>query len=401
VTPIGIGADAFWEGLRDGKSAVRTITRFDASSFRSRIAAEVNDFDPVPFIDGKRLRHMDRFAQFCVAASRLALADADLHLEQVDRMRLGVSLGTALGGVSFAESQLAIFSEQGLKAVEPMLAFSVFCGAGSCNIAIATGAMGPVAANSNSCASGTIALGEALGWIRRGEAEVVLAGGAEAPLAPLCFGAFSLLRAMSCRNEEPERASRPFDARRDGFVMGEGAAMLVIESLEHARSRGARIYGEIVGSSLTNDAYHMTAPRPDGTQAARAMAMALADAGMRAEEIDYLNAHGSSTFLNDSTETLAIKQVFNRHAYRMPISSTKGHTAHPLGAAGAIEAAACALALTHDFIPPTLNLEEPDPACDLDYTPRTGRHQPLQAILSNSFGFGGINACLVLRKVME
>lgn len=401
VTPIGIGKDAFYAGLQSGVSAVRRISSFDPSLFRSHIAAEVRDFDPNRYIDARRLRRMDRYSQFAVAAAGLALSDAGLDLTAVDRSRVGISIGSALGGTAYAEAQLNTFVTKGLRAVETTLAFSVFCGAGSCNIAITYGISGPVSANSNSCASGTIALGEALEWIRRGRADVVLAGGAEAPLAPLCYGAFALIRAMSSRNHEPEFACRPFDAHRDGFVMGEGAAMLVVEELQHARARGAHIYGELIGYSLTNDAYHMTAPLPDATQATRAISLSLADAGIPAEEIDYVNAHGSSTLLNDRMETAALKHALGKHAYRIPISSTKGHHAHPLGASGAIEAAACALTLEHAYIPPTVNLEHPDLECDLDYTPRVGRRQQIRTILSDSFGFGGINACLVMRKVEE
>jgi 3-oxoacyl-[acyl-carrier-protein] synthase II len=397
VTPIGIGREAFWDGLVAGRSAVRRITRFDTSALRSQIAAEV-DFDPAQFIEARALKRLDRYSQFAVAAARLAVDDAGLVPEREDRERIGVSLGSALGGIGFAEAQLDVFKARGVRAVEPMLALLVFCGAGSCNIAIDFGFTGPSSANANSCASGTIALGQALEWIRGDQADVVLAGGAEAPLAPLCYTAFTVIRAMSCRNDEPERACRPFDAERDGFIMGEGAALLVVEELGHARARGARIYGEILGYGTTNDAFHMTAPLPDGTQAARSMTLALANAGIHPREIDYVSAHGSSTTLNDKTETLALKRVFGDYAGCLPISSTKGHHGHALGASGAIEAAACMLALERQFLPPTVNLETPDPECDLDYIPRVGRAQPVRTVLSNSFGFGGINASLVFRK---
>lgn len=398
VTPIGIGKDSFFEGLRGGKSAVKRITSFDPSELRSQVAAEVADFDPPDYLDAKMLRRMDRFSQFAMVAARLAIADAKLDTAGENPDRMGICIGTALGGIGFAEKQHGAYTAGGLRAVDPALALSVFGGAGSCNIAIDIGATGPVNSNSNSCASGTIALGEAMELIRKDRADVVLAGGAEAPLAPLCFGAFSLIRAMSSRNDDPERACRPFDADRDGFVMAEGAAVLVVEELEHARSRGAHIYGEIVGYGLTNDAYHMTAPRPDGSSAARAMTIALSDAGLSPNEIDYISAHGSSTPMNDRTETLAIKTVFGDLAGRIPISSTKGHHAHALGATGACEAAGCALTLERGYIPPTLNLDKPDPECDLDYTPNTGREIQVGAVLSNSFGFGGINACLVMKQ---
>lgn len=398
VTPTGTGKEAFWQGLQAGKSAVRPIVQFDVSSYRSQMAAMVTDFDPARYMDEKRCDRLDRFSQFAMAAATLALDDAGLAVEDIPAERFGVALGTALGGVGLAEEQLRIFQERGLRAVNPLLALSVFCGAGSCNIAIALGAAGPVAANSNSCASGTIAFGDALSWIRNDLADVVLAGGAEAPLYPLCYGAFALIRAMSSRNDDPQTASRPFDRERDGFVMAEGAAMLVVEELGHALDRGATIYAEVAGYGLTNDAHHMTAPRPDGLHAARAMSLALHDARLGPGEIDHLSAHGSSTPLNDKTETLAIKQVFGQRAYEIPISAIKGHHGHALGAAGAIEMAASALALKHNYVPPTVNLEHADPECDLDYVPREGRTCSLGAVLSNSFGFGGINACVVLRK---
>jgi 3-oxoacyl-[acyl-carrier-protein] synthase II len=300
-----------------------------------------------------------------------------------------------------AEEQHGEFATRGIGAVSPMLAVTVFGAAASCNIAIEFGITGPNSANCNSCAAGAIAIGDALRLIQRGEAEVMLAGGVEAPIAPLSFGAFSVIRAMSKRNHDPQRASRPFDKGRDGFVMGEGAAILVLEEVAHAVRRGARIYGEVLGYSLTNDAYHMSAPHPTGSSAARAIDLALRDAGLHPEEIDYINAHGSSTPLNDRTETLAIKQVFGEHAHRIPISGTKGLYGHPLGASGAIEAAIGALSLMHDYLPPTVNYEVPDPECDLDYLPNIGRAAHVRYLLSNSFGFGGINACLVLARFGE
>jgi len=307
-------------------------------------------------------------------------------------------MGTALGGVAQAEGQHARYVEGGIRAVDPTLALTVFAGASSCNIAIEFGVAGPNATNGMSCASGTIAIGDGFRAIRRGDADVMLAGGAEAPLAPLSFGAFAIIRAMSTRNDAPGEASRPFDAGRDGFVMGEGAAVLVLEERGRALARGARIYGEICGFGLTNDAYHMTAPRPDGRQAARAMGLALAEAHVAPAEVGYINAHGSSTPLNDPAETGAIKQVFGDHAYRLRLSGTKGYYGHALGASGAIEAAICALAAERAWLPPTVNLREPDPACDLDYLAGEGRDESPEYLLTNSFGFGGINAALVLRR---
>nr|MDQ6870599.1 beta-ketoacyl-[acyl-carrier-protein] synthase family protein [Gemmatimonadota bacterium] len=293
-----------------------------------------------------------------------------------------------------------VFLQRGLREVDATLALSVFGGASSCNIAIELGVMGPNSTNAMSCASGTIAIGDAFRQIRDGYADVMIAGGAEAPLAPLCFGAFSLIRAMSTRNEEPEIASRPFDKDRDGFVMGEGAAVLILEEYERAEARGAKIYAEIAGYGTTNDAHHMTAPRPDGSQAARSMQLALDDANVSADEIGYINTHGSSTPLNDSTETMAIKKVMGDRAYRVPMSGTKGYYGHALGASGAIETAICALALEQEWLPPTVNLQVADKACDLNFLPCTGRKERVEHILTNSFGFGGINAALVLRRVI-
>jgi 3-oxoacyl-[acyl-carrier-protein] synthase II len=398
VTPIGIGVAAVWESLRAGRSGICRITRFDPSPFRSQVAGEVADFDATDYLDAKRAKRLDRYSQMAIVAARLAVQDAGLDLEAVDRERLGVCIGSALGGVAFAEAQYGRYYEAGLRAVDPTLALSVFSGAGSCNVAMELDVSGPNTANSDSCASGTIALGSALSYIRRGHADAMLAGGGEVPLAPLTFGAFDLIRAMAKQNDPPERACRPFDATRDGFVMGEGAAFLLLEEESHARRRSARIYAELAGYGLTNDAHHMTAPRPDGRHAARAMRLALDDARIAPEEVETINAHGSSTPLNDKTETLAIKSVFGDRAYRIPISGTKSMHAHSLGAVGAIEAAIAALTVARGFIPPTLSLQQPDPECDLDYVPNQGREQRAAVVLSNSFGFGGINACVVLRS---
>ena len=398
ITPIGIGADGLWNGLRQARSAVRTITRFDPAPFRTRIAAEIDGFHPSDHIEERKARRIDRFGQFSVAATRLALHDAELDLAREDRDRTGVMMGTALGGVGMAESQHARYVEGGIRAVDPALALMVFAGAASCNVAIEFGVSGPNSTNGMSCASGTIAIGDGFRAIARGDADIMLAGGAEAPLAPLSFGAFAIIRAMSTRNDDPASASRPFDVDRDGFVMGEGAAVLVLEERGRALARGAKIYAEICGFGITNDASHMTAPRADGAQAARAMRLALAEAGVGPEAIDYVNAHGSSTPLNDSTETAAIHQVFGEHARHLAVSGTKGYYGHALGASGAIEAAICALASHRQWLPPTINLRAPDPACDLDYLAAGGRAGSPGYLLSNSFGFGGINAALVLRR---
>ncbi len=398
VTPIGIGVEPVWDSLRAGRSGIRRITGFDPAPFRSQVAGEVTGFDATDYLEAKRARRLDRYSQFAIVAARLAVRDAGLDLEREERERIGVCIGSALGGVAFAESQYARYFEAGMRGVDPTLALSVFSGAGSCNVAMDLDVSGPNTANSDSCASGTIAIGNALAYLRRGQADVMLAGGGEVPLAPLTFGAFDLIRAMAKQNEPPERACRPFDKTRDGFVMGEGAAFLLLEEESHARRRGARIYAELCGYGLTNDAYHMTAPRPDARHAARAIRLALEDAGITPEEVEAINAHASSTPLNDKTETLAIKSALGERAARVPISGTKSMHAHSLGAVGAIEAAIAALTVARGFVPPTMNLTTPDPECDLDYVPNQGREQSVGVIVSNSFGFGGINACAVLKR---
>ena len=400
ITPIGIGVDGLRAGLRAGRSAVHTLTAFDTSPFVTHIAATVEGFDPAPYLEGKKLKRLDKYSQFAVAASKMAVADAALDLDREDRDRIGVCLGTALGGVGFAEEQYPAFLSKGPRGVNPMLALSVFNGAGSCNVAIELGVTGPATANGDSCASSPIAIGRAVDLIRDGTADIMLAGGSEAPLSTLCFGAFAIIRAMSQRNDDPATASRPFDKDRDGFVMAEGAAMLVLEEYGHAQARGAQIYGEILAHACTNDAFHMTQPRPDGAQAARCIRECLRKGHIAPREVGYINAHASSTPLNDSSETAAIKQIFCEDAYRIPISGTKGYHGHALGATGAWEAAISLLALRDEWLPPTINLSTPDPACDLDYIPEAGgRSQRVDYVLSNSFGFGGINACLLFGRI--
>ena len=398
ITPIGTGVEGLWAGLRARRSAVGAVTRFDPEPFRTRIAAEVRDFRPQDFLEERRVKRLDRCSQFTLGAARLAIADAELALEREDRERIGAMMGSALGGVSHAEAQHANYMQGGLRNVDPGLALTVFTGAASCNLAIECGLQGPNSTNGMSCASGAMALGDAFRAIRRGEADVMLAGGAEAPLAPLTFGAFAIIRAMSTRNDDPATASRPFDAGRDGFVMAEGAAVLVLEARDRALARGARIYAEIAGYGTTNDAHHMTAPRPDGSQAARAVRLALADAGVTPAEVAYVNAHGSATALNDPTETLALRQAFGDHASRLMLSGTKGYYGHALGASGAFEAAICALASSRRWLPPTVNLTDPDPACDLRYLREEGLAADPEHLVSTSFGFGGINAALVFRR---
>lgn len=398
ITPFGVGREALWTGVHARQSMVRTLSRFDPSPFRTHVAAEVSDFQPADHMEAKRVKRLDRFGHFVVAAARLAADDAALDLDTIDRERIGAMLGTALGGVGYAEEQLANYLVGGVKAVDTLLALSVFAGAGSCNVAIEFGLRGPNSTNAMSCASGTMAIGEAVRQIRHGYADVMFAGGAEAPLSPLCFGSFALIRAMSTRNDAPTLASRPFDAERDGFVMAEGAAVLVLEERERAVSRGAPIIAEITGYGTTNDGFHMTAPHADGREAARAMRLAMDDAHIVAHEIAYVNAHASSTPLNDPAETAAIHTALGAHASRVPVSGTKGFHGHALGASGAWEAAICAMALAGGWIPPTLNLVTPDARCDLDYVPDSGRASDAEVGITNSFGFGGINACLVLRR---
>ena len=401
ITCVGVGKEAFWNGLRAQKSGIARLTAFDSSEYNAHHAGEVRDFDPAHFFPPHRLKRLDRYAQFSVASARLALEDAGLVYSPEDpQPRVGVSYGTALGGIAGAEFQHAHFLKKGTRGVNQTLALQVFGGSAHTNIAIEYGLRGVGTTNSNSCASGTVAVGEALRYIRDGWADVIVAGGAEAPLSPLTFSAFAIIKTMSQWEGEPAaRACRPFDRTRDGFVMGEGAAALIIEEYEHAKARGAHMYAEVLGYSLNNDAYHMTSPLPDGAGAIAAMRDALADARLRPEEIDAVNAHASSTQVNDSTETMSIKAVFGEHAYKIPVSGTKAYHAHPLGATGAIETAVAALTLDRGWMPPTLHRDEADPACDLDVVPNEGREVGVRRILSNSFGFGGINSCLVLGKV--
>ena len=399
LTPVGSTAAGLWTGMRARRSAVSTITRFDSSPFRSHNAAQIDDFVATDHIEAKRAKRLDRFGQLSVVAARMAMEDAALDLAHENRERVGAMMGTALGGIGYAEEQLGRFLSAGVRAVDPTLALAVFGGASSCNIAIELGVQGPNSTNAMSCASGAIAIGDAFRQIRDGYADVMLAGGAEAPLAPLCFGAFAIIRAMSTRNDDPATASRPFDRQRDGFVMGEGAAVMVLEEYDRAIARGAQIYAEVAGYGTTNDAHHMTAPLPGGHQAARSIRLALDDAHIAPHEVGYVNAHGSSTPLNDPTETTAIGLAFGEHARAVPVSSTKGYYGHALGASGAIEAAICALGIRNEWLPPTVNLTEPDAECALAHVPPEGTGSRVEHMLSNSFGFGGINAALVFRRV--
>lgn len=398
VTPIGIGVEELWQGVRGGESAVRTITRFDPSPFSSQVAAEV-DFDPLKYMAPKRARRLDRYSQFALVCAQLAVEDAVLTAGEVANAGTGVYIGSALGGVAFGEKQHEAFVRNGPQHVNPLIALSVFGGAASSNIAIEFGLHGPTLANGNSCAAGLIAIGEAARLIEDGRVPAMLAGGAEAPLAPLTFGAFTMIRVLSTRNDDPGTASRPFDAGRDGFVISEGGCVLVLESFAHAEARGARIYAELAGYGNTMDAHHMTAPHPDGVYAARAMSEAMESAGLVPDTIDYVNAHGSSTVLNDTPECRAIRIALGDQAERVAVSGTKGLHGHALGATGAIEAAICALSLQRGHLPGTANLVDKDPACDLDVICPLGRDRQVEHLLCNAFGFGGINASVAMKAV--
>jgi 3-oxoacyl-[acyl-carrier-protein] synthase II len=395
VTPLGIGIEAFWNGVLSERVAVGPITRFDASGYRSRIAAEIGDFEPTEFVGKKRIRWTDRFSQLSIAAARLALDDAGYHPNGASD-DVGVYLGSALGGLAFADEQHDVFRQRGLDAVKPLLAISVFGGAATCNVAIEFDLRGPTVANGNSCASGAVAIGDAYRAIARGDVRAALAGGVEAPLSPLVYGAFTIIHAMSTRNDEPQAASRPFDGARDGFVMAEGSGVLLLERLDDARARGARIYGEVAGYGLTNDAHHMSAPRPDATMNAAAMKRALGEASLAPHEVDVVNAHGSATPLGDHAEALAMELVFGERAASVPVTATKGQHAHALGATGAWEAALSLVSIANGIVPRSVNTD--DVAEPVAVT-RERIERPVRTVLSNSAGFGGINAALVFRAV--
>jgi 3-oxoacyl-[acyl-carrier-protein] synthase II len=397
ITCIGTGRAAFWENIRAGRSGISRVTGFDTSELKAHCGGEIRDWDPTTFFPPHRLKRLDRYAQFSVASALLALEDAGFAWSRDQpTARVGVSFGTALGGIANAETEHQHFLKKGARGVNPTLALQVFGGSAHSNIAIECGFRGPGTTNSNSCASGVISVGEAMRYIRDDMADVIIAGGAEAPLSPLTFGAFDFIKTMSRWEGDPPFACKPFDRERDGFVMAEGAASLVVEEYAHARSRGARIYAEVLGYALSNEAWHMTTPLPGGEAVIACMRDALADARVAPEQIDYINAHASGTQMNDSNECLAIKAVFAEHAARLAVSGTKAFTGHPLGATGAMETAICALALHEGYVPPTLHHRTPDPACDLDIVPNVGREQPVRFAMNNAFGFGGINSVLVL-----
>jgi len=398
ISPLGNDLENTWKNVLAGKSGVAPITLFDASGFKTQFAAEVKGFDPDAQLGRKLARRTDRFTQFALVATQQALADATLEATDQNRDRIGVILGTGIGGIGTLLRESEVFRQRGPHWVSPFLVPMMLPDTGPGQIAISHGLRGPNLAVVTACASGANAIGEASEVIRRGAADVMLAVGAEAAIVPVAMAGFNVMDAISSRNDDPEGASRPFDRDRDGFVVGEGGACLVLESYEHAQGRGARILAELSGYAATNDAYHISAPAENGAGAANCMRLALTDAGMLSEQIDYINAHGTSTVLNDASETAAIKTVFREHSYDIPISSTKSMTGHLLGAAGALEAVFCAQALQEGVIPPTINYTTQDPACDLDYVPNESRRATLQHVMSNSFGFGGHNACLIFSR---
>ncbi|GAB4247809.1 MAG: beta-ketoacyl-ACP synthase II [Candidatus Methylacidiphilales bacterium] len=401
VTPVGNDVPTFWNAIVAGRSGVGPITRFDASSYDTRFAAEVKDFDPLPALPSpKDVRRTDRYTHLAFAAAREAVAESGIFPYAGDPDRVGVLIGSGIGGLQTLEDQHTILREKGPTRVSPFMIPMMISNMASGLISIQYGFRGPNFAIVTACASSSNSIGEAFKLIREGEADVMLAGGSEAACVPLGLSGFAAMKALSSRNDAPEKASRPFDADRDGFVLGEGAGVLVLEDIDHARRRGAKIYGEIVGYGITADAYHMTSPAPEGAGAARAMRRALEVAKLPPEAIDYINAHGTSTPQGDICETQAIKTVFGPHADKVWVSSTKSMTGHLLGGAGAVEMVACLKALEMGIVPPTINLDNPDPACDLDYVPKTARQGSITTIMNNSFGFGGHNACLIARKLI-
>jgi 3-oxoacyl-[acyl-carrier-protein] synthase II len=398
VTPLGVGVEESWQALCQGKSGVATVTAFDASDFRTRVAGEVKGFDPHDFIDRKLVRRGDRFIHFALAATRMALEDSGLRIDASNGERVGVSVGTAMGGIESIEKNHRLLLEGARQQISPFFVPSFLCNMATGQVAIEFGAKGANMCSVTACASGTHAIGDAARVIQSGEVDAMIAGGAEAAIRPLVFAGLEPVKVMTARNGEPEKASRPFDKERDGFVIGEGAGIVILEELESALNRGARIYGEVLGYGFNSDAYHITAPDPDGAGAASCMKMAIDDAGISTSQVDYINAHGTSTVLNDLSETRAIKSVFGERSQKIPISSNKSMIGHMWAGAGAVEAISCLLTINQGIIPPTINYETPDPECDLDYVPNVARRAEVKIALSNSFGFGSTNGSLILGK---
>jgi 3-oxoacyl-[acyl-carrier-protein] synthase II len=399
VSPLAVGNAQNWEALLAGKNGVGPITRFDASPFTCRIAAEVKGFDPSLFIDKKEIKKMDTFIHYAMAAAHFALTDSELPVNDENRERIAVVIGSGIGGLPIIEETQKNYLERGPRTISPFFITALIANEAAGNVSIKYGLKGPNLTTVTACTTGAHAVGEAYRMIQYGDADSAIAGGTESVITPLAVGGFAVMRALSTRNDEPERASRPWDRDRDGFVMGEGAGLVVLEEMEAAKKRGARIYAELVGYGLSGDAYHIAAPSEDGDGPARVMKNALADAGIGPEQVGYINAHGTSTPMGDKVETIAIKMVFGEHAYKVAVSSTKSSTGHLLGAAGGLETGIVALSLHHGVLPPTINYETPDPECDLDYVPNEARQKRVEYALSNSFGFGGTNGCLVLKAV--
>jgi len=398
ITPLGIGVEDSWNSLIAGRPGIRRITHFDSSNFPTQIAGEVEGFNPEDYIEPKDIKKMDRFTHFAIAAAKMAINDSGLKITDSNAEKVGVVVGSGIGGLHAIEHYHSVFLEKGPRRISPFFIPMLVINLASGQISIKIGAKGPNSAVATACAAGSHSIGDAYKIIQRGDADAMIAGGTEAVITPLGIGGFNAMKTLSTRNDEPEKASRPFDIDRDGFVMGEGAGIVILESLESAMDRGAKIYAEIVGYGMTADAYHITAPAPGGEGAARCMKITLKDGSVNPSEVDYINAHGTSTKYGDEIETNAIKTVFGEHAYKVAISSTKSMIGHLLGAAGGVEAVIVILSIYNDIIPPTINLDKPDPKCDLDYVPYKSRRMTVNYALSNSFGFGGTNACLLFKK---
>jgi 3-oxoacyl-[acyl-carrier-protein] synthase II len=398
VTPLGIGTEESWNALKAGRSGIGPITQFEATAFATQIAGEVKGFDPEQFIEPKEIKKMDRFIHLGLAAAQMAMDDSGLIIDSSNAERVGVIVGAGMGGLPAIERYKEVCIEKGPRRITPFFIPMVIINMASGHISIRYGAKGPNSTAVTACATGSHSIGDSFRHIKLGHADAMIAGGTESVITSLGIGGFNAMKALSTRNDEPERASRPFDVDRDGFVMGEGSGVIVLEALESAEKRGARIYAEVVGYGMTGDAYHITAPAPEGEGAARCMKLTLEDAGVPPEAVDYINAHGTSTRYGDELETMAIKSVFGDHAYRLTVSSTKSMTGHLLGASGGVEGIACILAIRDNVIPPTINLENPDPECDLDYAPNRLMEKEINYAMSNSFGFGGTNACLLFQR---
>ncbi len=399
VTPLGTGVKKSWDALVDGRSGIGPITKFDASAFDVKFAGEVKDFEPEAYLDKKEVKKMDTFIQYALAAAEMAKDDSGLTIDESNGERVGVIVGAGLGGLPGIERTHETLMQRGPSRISPYFIVQVISNLAPGHISMRFGAKGPNVSSVSACATGNHSIGDAAEWIRRGEADAMIAGGTEATISPLCIGGFAAMKALSTRNDAPEKASRPFDAERDGFVCGEGAGILMLEEYEHARKRGARIYAELVGYGASADAYHLTNPSPGGEGPARAMRMALRVGGLNVEDVDHINAHATSTPAGDVAETLAFKRAFGDHAKKIPISATKSMTGHLLGGAGGVEAVFTVLAIYHSVVPPTINLEKPDPECDLDYVPNEARPMTVDVAISNGFGFGGTNSTLAFRRV--